>query len=449
MHQQMLARYATERLVAGLDEAVPFAPTLAGGHENYRQPIAEGYGNGLFRPRDADQLFDGVDDSSPQLIADSHEKLRKAVDSGAIEVDGGGTLPLDEAILGAATEPSAAHIVDHEQATLIRYGGMHNRGHRIAAGIGLGGGAMGQFFGALGDPFFYRWHGHIDDLYTSFQETVTSGNDFAEFAPEEVAFAKDPQKPDLGLVLSRDIPGADASGFDFGAWGRQTFGSGETPFGAPATNQLLTRFELQTLKVPWLPAFVLQDMPLLVHEPFTLFLRIQNRATVDKVVTVRVFLAHADLAEERRRWIEIDKFRATLAQGWNLLAQPDALSSVIKRKDLVAPGAAPPGHSDDPQWCDCGWPYGLLVPSGAATADGTRFRLMAAVTDHAKDMANEATTCGSMSFCGAEDGYPDERRMGYPFNLPFEGSIADTIAAQPTMTVRDLTIRCEGPHPGS
>jgi hypothetical protein len=50
-----------------------------------------------------------------------------------------------------------------------------------------------------------------------------------------------------------------------------------------------------------------------------------------------------------------------------------------------------------------------------------------------------------MSFCGARDRYPDTRPMGYPFDAPFTGkSIADTIAAQPNMATRDITIRLAG-----
>ena len=109
-----------------------------------------------------------------------------------------------------------------------------------------------------------------------------------------------------------------------------------------------------------------------------------------------------------------------------------------------APGAQPAGTL----WCDCGWPYGMLLPSGASTPGGSPFKLVAVVTDHRLDHANEADTCGSMSFCGAADEYPDARAMGYPFDKPFPA--ADplaTISAHRAMAVRDLTIRCADHHP--
>ena len=162
---------------------------------------------------------------------------------------------------------------------------------------------------------------------------------------------------------------------------------------------------------------------------------------------MRLFLAHAELAEDRRRWIEIDKFKATLKPGDNVIAQPDARSSVIKRKGVTAPGAQPL-HSGVSAWCDCGWPYDLLIPSGASEQGGTPFQLMAAVTAWSQDRANNADTCTSMSFCGSEQFYPDKRNMGYPFDRRFpEAGVLATIAAQPSMTVRDLTITCETPRP--
>ena len=52
-----------------------------------------------------------------------------------------------------------------------------------------------------------------------------------------------------------------------------------------------------------------------------------------------------------------------------------------------------------------------------------------------------ADACGSVSFCGARDVYPDMRRMGYPFDRPFAGSISDTFMANDHLACRDLSIR--------
>jgi tyrosinase len=246
-------------------------------------------------------------------------------------------------------------------------------------------------------------------------------------------------------VLSRDIPGAAAPGFDFAAWGPKAF-AGDSP----ATDTLLTRFVPSRVVVTaggGDVTTVVDNAELLNHEPFVVFVRINNRRAVKQDVTVRLFLAEVDLSDDRRRWIELDKFKATLEPGANVVAQPDARSSVIKRKGVTAPGAELL-HEGLAAWCDCGWPYGLLIPSGASDENGTLFQLMAAVTDWDLDRANDADTCTSMSFCGAEEFYPDQRNMGYPFDRKFPGNdVLATIAAHASMTVRDLRIRCETPRP--
>jgi hypothetical protein len=122
---------------------------------------------------------------------------------------------------------------------------------------------------------------------------------------------------------------------------------------------------------------------------------------------------------------------------------------VIKRKGVRAPGTEDPEEPTTDPWCDCGWPYTLLLPSGASTPEGTPFTLAVVLTDYAHDREPDHTrTCGSMSFCGARQNYPDRRRMGYPFDRPFKSrTIAETIRRQPSMTSIDLTIRCENDRP--
>jgi hypothetical protein len=186
----------------------------------------------------------------------------------------------------------------------------------------------------------------------------------------------------------------------------------------------------------------------LAHEPFTLVLRVESSSDAPKPVTVRVFLAHGDHVTERRMWIELDKFERELAPGVNVLAQPDARSSVIKRKGVRAPGAQDAGASSTDPWCDCGWPYTLLLPGGASTAEGTRFALAVVLTDFERDHEPASRrTCASMSFCGARQDYPDRRRMGYPFDRPFAEPIPQALAAHPSAALREIAIRCETERP--
>lgn len=57
------------------------------------------------------------------------------------------------------------------------------------------------------------------------------------------------------------------------------------------------------------------------------------------------------------------------------------------------------------------------------------FRLLDLLSDATKDQVPEPGHCGSMSYCGAADRYPDARDMGYPFSRPFTRPIADTFLA--------------------
>lgn len=74
-----------------------------------------------------------------------------------------------------------------------------------------------------------------------------------------------------------------------------------------------------------------------------------------------------------------------------------------------------------------------------------RFWMAAVVTDGVKDQVG-SSTCGSISFCGARDRYPDARPMGYPFDRPFAGdSVADALDALPSIAARSFTIRWVNP----
>ena len=47
------------------------------------------------------------------------------------------------------------------------------------------------------------------------------------------------------------------------------------------------------------------------------------------------------------------------------------------------------------------------------------FRLMVMCTSANDDLVDAPGDCGSVSYCGAVDRYPDARDMGYPFHRPF------------------------------
>ena len=71
------------------------------------------------------------------------------------------------------------------------------------------------------------------------------------------------------------------------------------------------------------------------------------------------------------------------------------------------------------------------------------FRLFALITDGEIDNVPGPEHCGSMSFCGAREEYPDQRSMGYPFDRGFSGAnFVETFANEPSASSRRLLIRC-------
>jgi hypothetical protein len=189
-----------------------------------------------------------------------------------------------------------------------------------------------------------------------------------------------------------------------------------------------------------------QSIPYLDHKEFVYFLRLENPTDVVQDVTVRIFLVPQQLAEKRRMWIEMDKFRRTLQPQQKAVVYRRAADSSVVRK----PNSKPPTFlpirrnsesvSDTATYCDCGWPYNLLLPRGQAGA-GMPFRLLVVLTDWNKDKVSADSSCGSLSFCGAKQNYPDTRDMGYPFDRPVSGTIANMITGQANMATRDIIVQ--------
>jgi tyrosinase len=381
MHQQMLARYDAERRALGFGPVVPFA--------DYREPIEEGY-----EDRPSGQALRDIDrqDTGPLRVAELEEqrdRLRAAVAAGAAEI-GAGPRPLDSELLGALEEPTAG--------TLWRDVWHHGYGHVITAFVmapngGGDPGDIGDTSTAIRDPFFWRWHRHIDDANFALQEQL-----------EPFAFD---DAPDVALTAVELAFEADP--------------------GVPVD-------ELKTMVAST------DDVDHGDHEPFLWRLRAENPGAEERTVTVRIFLAPAEAAEDRRAWIEMDKFEQVLAPGANEIERPGRLASPVRkpadRPPVLVQGPAQTPHE---QYCRCGWPYHLLIPRG--TPAGMPFRVLAMLTDWELDNVSGDDDCGSMSFCGSRDRYPDTREMGYPFSRPLPGGVAATLEALPTICARDLTIR--------
>lgn len=448
MHQQMLARYDTERKAAGLDLVKPF--------DDYQEAADYGYDPGAplnesYPARPAGEAWADIKRADLQLTytveaqAQERDKLNNAVQTAVF---------LNPSALGATEEQSIDSLFNTSPA------GLHNVGHLffsvLADPAGTAApGVMVDTATAIRDPIFFRWHRHIDNFYFDWQEKQPANN-FSDSPPVRIRKTLNSSEaanksPDVIVTRLENLPGGMAAGFDGQQYGEATFGGAnwdKAPEDSGVVDDLLITQMLnrsyQYVDDSSQLTFE-QSIAYLDQKEFVYFLRLENPTAAAQDVTVRIFLAAEELAENRRMWIEMDKFRQTLQPQQKAVVFRRAADSAVVRKPNSKPptflpirrsGETPTGTST---YCDCGWPYNLLLPRG--TPDGMTFRFLVMLTDWNIDKVSPDSTCGSLSFCGAKQNYPDARAMGYPFDRPFANSIAATIAAQPNMATRDITIK--------
>ena len=478
MHEQMLARYDTERLAFGLARVVPIDDLNAKMPEGYDPaggirglPLPTWFENLVpaARPADspwADRFFLGLDQQgNPRFFRRTTEiqqdgLLREAARTGRLTKDGGGDVAATTDLLGAATEPDFAAATPTRPAQGSpdprRYGAVHGMGHVLIASFPDPDhpGVMFDTDTAIKDPVFWRWHKHIDDLSKTLQDRG-GPRDFDQEQHPNVEI----RPSDLILWESPD-PANPADLEELRAFGAETFGGDhfdeDFATGAASTDTLVTRFERRALKLkgfPDPPDPVMIDY--LDQKPFAYAVRVANQADEPIDLVLRLFIVADSHAEERNMYIELDKFVQHLDAGERAVAVRHASeSSVIRKPGTKPPGRlahspSPPADGSQPEWdiksyCTCGWPYNLLLPAGKG-GDGMPFRLVAIATDFGQDQVT-GSTCGSVSYCGAKDRYPDNRPMGYPFDRPFQAAgIAATFDARPEMAMRPFRIKCENP----
>lgn len=462
MHQQMLARYDIDRAAFGLAPTVPL--------EDYFVPIPEGYEPNLqgFADRAPDTTIGDIDGYSVDDHEDRRQRLLAAAQSGVLQVGNGpNTVPITDPSLLSGTMESSVGSVNGEDgmAPDSFYGALHNFGHVLIADPSMGSPATGDpgvMMGtdtAVRDPAFFRWHRHVDDFLFVWQQSKLAPHDLSDL-PKNIIIRKglngdsSPGKsPDILLCLQSSVNAAGTPGFDGKAFGETTFGG--THWSQPSSSFPMVTSELKTRmrqEIITLPDGTTVNKPYLDQDEFYYFLRLENQNTQLTKVTVRIFLTAKEFIDgpkDRRMWIEMDKFVQELpASSKVVVYRPARLSSVV-RKPAVRPSEPKPVHTPGTpastrNYCDCGWPYHLLLPRGKEA--GMDFRLLVMLTDWTKDSVGADTKCGSMSFCGAKDtDYPDIRSMGYPFDRPFAATrtISQTIAdaQQTNMAALDIKIK--------
>ena len=98
----------------------------------------------------------------------------------------------------------------------------------------------------------------------------------------------------------------------------------------------------------------------------------------------------------------------------------------------------PPGGIDV-NYCDCGWPYHLLLPRGLAA--GMPCRVLVMLTDRQADLggAREKVRIDEL-LRRARRVYPDQRRMGYPFDRPFALPVTESLKGHAHIATREIKI---------
>ncbi|GFW92046.1 hemocyanin A chain [Trichonephila clavipes] len=423
MHQQMCARYDCERLSNGLTRMVPF--------HNFEEPL-EGYAAHLthiasgrhYAPRPDGLAMTDLRLVDVQDMQRWTERILEAIHLGKVIDSEGNDVILDEEtgadILGSLIESNL------ESKNRQFYGNLHNWGHVMMAYIHDPDGRFRETPGvmtdtatSLRDPIFYRFHRFIDNVFQEYKKTLPV------YSKDNLTF------PDIEIT--------------------------ESKVNAKIKNVIHTFIREDELELTHCmhfgsPGSVKARYHHLDHESFSYIITANNNGNAEKTGTVRIFLApkydelgnNIPLDEQRRLYIEMDKFDTELRPGKNIIVRSSTDSSVsiastYTFKELL--------HGEDldenrSEFCSCGWPQHLLVPKGSNK--GMVFDLFVMITDAEKDLvpATGKKLCNdALSYCGVMDEkYPDKRAMGYPFDRTITAQSHEEFLT-PNMKVSNLTVR--------
>jgi hypothetical protein len=299
-------------------------------------------------------------------------------------------------------------------------------------------GVMAETSTAVRDPIFFRWHKQVDNIFHAYQHTLP---------PYDFAAAPQARIRPTDIFFLAGGPGRDAAAAAFGgAHWDDRFESGKAgsyQLTSELTTEMLTR-DIDAIDENGNPVKVPIDY--LSHDDFTYLLRVENLLDADQRITIRIFIAPEDQVEVREMWIEMDKFAYQLAPRERAAIWRAAEESSVIRKPALKPSDLTAQDEPDPAtepaaWCDCGWPYTLLVPRG--TRNGAQYRICVMLS-----LGDELTVppvnggCSSISYCGVEGSdYPDKMEMGYPFNRPFPAGIEKTLEGRHNIATRGFKIR--------
>ncbi|XP_054709529.1 hemocyanin D chain-like [Uloborus diversus] len=427
MHQQMCARYDCERLSVGLQRMIPF--------QNFEEKL-EGYSahlkslvSGLnYASRPAGMALRDIREVDVQDMERWRERILSAIHTGQVIDSNGHEVPLDQErgldILGALIESS------YESLNKGYYGTLHNWGHVMVAKIHdhdgrfkENPGVMDDTSTALRDPIFYRYHRWMDNIFQEYKSRLPN------YTAKELTF---PDVRITSVTINAKVPNLVHT--------YTKDATLELSHGINLKNRIQVKYQH------------------LDHEPFSYSINALNSTGAAKKTTVRIFLApkydelgnRLVLEDQRRLYIELDKFVTTLEPGKNTIQRRSLDSSVtlsaIPTFDELEKGDVLAGKATE--YCSCGWPEHMLVPKG--TPRGMVFHLFVMLTDYEQDKVDGGATvvCSdAVSYCGAKDQkYPDKRAMGYPFDRHIKARTA-TQFKTPNMSFTEIRVQYGGYKP--
>ncbi len=261
---------------------------------------------------------------------------------------------------------------------------------------------------AARDPLWWRWRRAVDDLYATWQshqaphtffDTPTVVIRKAITAPFTAPRSASPPHRSPDVILSRltQIPED---------WRPHLAEFGQVVFGGEHWDEEFATTSYSTGELHTATAGGRLD-----HADFAYFLRLDNHGPDPAGVTVRVFLAAQEAAEDRRAWMEMDKFRAVLKRGErSVTARPASLSSVIRKRTGAAPSAR------DPDYGACGLPANLLLPKGRA--DGMKFRLLVMLTSGPPTRSRPTARVGRSASAAGAPATPTPAPWATPSTAP-------------------------------
>ncbi|XP_072934537.1 phenoloxidase subunit 2-like [Epargyreus clarus] len=435
MHQQVIARYNCERLNNALARVKKFS--------NFREPVAEAYFPKLdsltsargWPPRQANMRWHNLNRPADGLVItiDTMEKWRRNIEeviaTGIVQKADGTTQDLDIDTLGNIIESS---ILSPNREL---YGNLHNLGHSFAGYMHDPENRYLEPFAVMAseatnmrDPIFYIWHAFIDDFFQRFKESSHVNR----------YLASELENPGVTITSVNIV----STGYD---------------------DNVLNTFWMQS-DIDMSRGLDFSDRgPVYVrfthlnHRPFSYDIKVNNTGNAQRA-TVRIFMAPKFderqmewmLSEQRKMFIEMDRFVVRLKKGKNTITRTSEESELTipfeqTFRNLRAEGGQLPSEAYN--FCGCGWPQHMLVPRG--TEVGAPYQLFVMLSDYEQDKieqpdGSKSACVEASSFCGLRDKkYPDKRAMGFPFDRP--SSTAEKIKdfILPNMALTDITVRLQ------